>query len=147
VNVHFSTTKQAKDTEKFLRAVALGEKEPEIPSDVMIMVCGDFNGEPGKARYRRVFNSTEGFIDLEPTHLGWKQPVTSTLGGTEFNKKMKPIAIYHKLSETGEASQKRIDYMFWRSDTLLNKHAYILNPLIMDQESLINMACIRLTPL
>ena len=135
INVHYSNHNQAEKTGKFLADVAAG-KIAKVPSNVMIMVCGDFNNQEGQARYQDVFNSIPRQIDLRPTHLGWRKPNHTTIGSTIFDADLKPVDIYTKKGEDGKKLRKRIDFMFWRSDRLEVKHAHILNPMIMDRTAL-----------
>ena len=140
VNIHFvvASTGQANrslSTAQFVNDVISG-KIAQIPANVMIMLCGDFNSrEEASGGYKNVANNTP-LTNLRPAHLGWSgaNPYY-TLGGVSF------VGITEdEIAANGfqpeSIHKKTIDYMFWRSNDLEVKHANILNTLIMDQNTL-----------
>ncbi|MBK1879036.1 endonuclease/exonuclease/phosphatase family protein [Pelagicoccus mobilis] len=140
VNVHFVVASTGQATQsagaaEFINDVVAG-KINQVPADVMIMLCGDFNSrEQNNGGYKNVANNTP-LTNIRPSHLGWEESNRYyTSGGVSFvGTTEEEIAAGGYQPEA--IHRKTIDYMFWKSSALEVKHAHIFNTLIMDQGTL-----------
>lgn len=131
-NNHTERIKEATQTTLFLKEVMDG-KVKGIPSNSMIMICGDFNSRLKELPYRVIssMNLNIGltekynpvFIDKHPYQL--QTTNKSTIGSVVFEGDNKTI-----LGET-------IDFILFKPDAALSiTNNFILNTLILDQDIL-----------
>ncbi len=120
INVHYMTQQQSVTTRDFIRQVRAGTHSAEIPSDISIVVAGDFNALYKSTRYNNV--QREGFIDVYPTHNGIPGE-KNTIGGVQMNNGsyVSPIAGGH------------IDFAMVSSGVLAIENSFILNTIIMSE--------------
>jgi endonuclease/exonuclease/phosphatase family metal-dependent hydrolase len=124
INVHFlnDTTGQAEDARDFIRQVRAGTHPAGIPSNISILVGGDFNAESESAAYARI--ADEGFADIKPAHTGTSGEYHS-FGDVDFDN-----------NSVVSIGKKRIDYLMSESDVLTAGNSFILNTLIMNSADL-----------
>lgn len=137
INVHLhwkdpvQRAKEAVLTTNFLNDVIDG-KVPEVSSNSMLMVCGDFNSRFNDIPHR-IISSINPKIDSTQIYqpvLEDKQPVQMqngskiTYGATVFENNSK-----HVVGGT-------IDFMLFRPGSLTMSNSFILNTLVLDQKIL-----------
>lgn len=123
--------KSAKDAAAFLQRVLAG-KVPEVPDDVMVVVCGDFNCRSHHKPYRILRSldpnvAAEGELewvlqDAHPRHLELQED--ATIGKIDLDSDP-PVMIGN-----------RIDYVLYRPDRLDAVNSFILNTVVLDDETL-----------
>ena len=124
INVHLrtSTTEQAQDAIEFIRAVRAGEYSVNIPRDVSVIFCGDFNAGSNSGAYKTVFN--EGLLDVEPVHTDLENEMTT------FGK------VNYENGSLKEVLGSKIDYFFYDSNDLVQHNNFLLNTFALSQEVL-----------
>ncbi len=133
VNVHYrnKTTRQAKQTMAFLDKVKRGNYKVDIPTDVSVIICGDFNASYNGTTYLTVKN--KGYIDVVPRHDNITKEVLTHGRVTFRNGKWDIVPNKSKWTDKGRI----IDFIFYKSSVLEKCNSFILNTLIM-KDSVLN---------
>ena len=95
----------------------------EVPANTHVVVAGDFNGGPNSNRYNTV-SAIPGITDSRPMQLGADR-FSGTHGSVKFSGQ-----------QWTSVSMGTIDYVFVRSDSLDMAKRFILNTLILPDETL-----------
>lgn len=141
INVHFVIAKtgqdsQSKSTATFINDVMSGKYKKDIPADIMIVLCGDFNAKEGTGIAYKNISENISLVNQRPSHLGWSPKNYYTCGGVGFEGDTEEEI--KKNSYTPDLiGHKTIDYLYWRdNEELAVRNCFIFNTLIMDDESL-----------
>jgi len=137
VNVHLhwkdpiQRAKEAKLTANFLKEVMNG-KVSEIPSNAMLMVCGDFNSSFNSMPHR-IISSINPDIDSK----GKYHPILKDKQPTQLQNKSK-ITCGAALFEVGSKTNigGTIDFMLFKPGSLTMSTNFIINTLTLNQKTL-----------
>jgi len=135
LNLHLgggTAIESAKSAATFLRKVTQGQVA-DVPRDVSIVVCGDFNTRTHHPPYRMLRALDPGvpargevawvLEDPHPRMLDLNDD--STIGAVDIDQDP-PVMV----------GARRIDFLFYRSDRLQATNRFILNSLVLDDETL-----------